>query len=182
MSTISPRLRRRRDVGLIIVVVVVVTVYVMHLVLQYERRCDACWNGLRTSFVCASDCSQLNGDCRSQCLADPFVVTLNCSCLPGYHISVKEATCVGEDSYYINFPNSTLIARKCLPQGTLINGGQLLRVIYADTVPNGGKCQLFVQKNYVTESNLGSISRFQCVSCLPNPLLLTQSRDCKCCY
>ena len=61
-------------------------------------------------------------------------------------MSVSRKLPVSVRTLIINFPNSALIARKCLPQGTLINGGQLLRVIYADTVPNDVKCQLFVQK------------------------------------
>ena len=68
-------------------------------------------------------------------------------------------------------------------QGTLLNGKQLSRPIYADSIYSFKWWKLesntfLYKKNYVTESNLGSISRFQRVSRLPNPLLLTESQDC----
>ena len=62
--------------------------------------------------VCTSDCAQLNGDCYSQCIADPYVVTLNCSCLPGFHISHSGATCVGTK---INFPTLRLLQELLIP-------------------------------------------------------------------
>ena len=52
--------------------------------------------------LCLPDCSKLNGDCYSKCLADPHAVELNCSCLPGYHINYRSASCVGQTSVTIS--------------------------------------------------------------------------------
>ena len=43
-----------------------------------------------------ADCPLLNGDCYNECLVDPYMVELNCSCLPGYHIGIKGGSCLGE--------------------------------------------------------------------------------------